>query len=454
MKISIKSLLFASLSAGMLTGCVNGDHYPKADTPCYTLTPTKSVADIFTVATATPTQIATDDIIEAYVVSSDEGGTFYKTVSLETLDKSRGFSIPVDMYNIYTEFEPGRKVYVNLKDRYIAIAHSSLVIGDLYQGTSVGRLVPEEFRRTAKASCDFVNEDELVSHMTIAEALNNNHINKLIEFDNVQFADAAIGSTYYDANSSATIGGATNWKITDNTGHEIIFRTSEFAKFAGKAVPNKSGKIRGVLTKYNSDFQFLARTERDIMLENPRFYISTAQGGTNISFTGSFTEDFTSYAVNLTAFPKYVNDQTVGGRYWQLKQFPANTGNKYIEMTSFGSGGVTAKTYFFVPVDFTAANTFAFKTLARFYQGNVLKVYYVTAANYTAGGPINLSNFVDITSSFSISTPATGQSASTFQSSGVYTLPGSLTGNGYFVFEHSGTPTITTTMQIDDITVN
>jgi len=49
------------------------------------------------------------DYIEAYVTSSDEGGNFYKSISMVSTDGSTGFSMPVDNYNLYTEFEPGKK---------------------------------------------------------------------------------------------------------------------------------------------------------------------------------------------------------------------------------------------------------------------------------------------------------------------------------------------------------
>ncbi len=37
---------------------------------------------------------------------------------------------------------------------------------------------------------------------------------------------------------------------------------------------------------------------------------------------------------------------------------------------------------------------------------------------------------------------------------GTFSIPATLTGNGYFVFEYTGNETITTTVQIDDILIN
>lgn len=119
-----------------------------------------------------------------------------------------------------------------------------------------------------------------------------------------------------------------------------------------------------------------------------------------------------------------------------------------------GNPGVPAKVLFFVPVDFTAANNFTFKKEIRYNAGAALNVYYVTAANYTPGSPVNMSSFVNITSNFTINYPAIGSSENSFSSPGTYPIPASLTGNGYFVFEYVGTTTVTTTVQLDDIVIN
>jgi hypothetical protein len=76
------------------------------------------VAEIRTNAGAIVTQYTYDDIIEAYVVSSDENGNFFKTI-LQTLGTTTtpavGFSVPVDASNTYVDFRIGNKVYVKLK---------------------------------------------------------------------------------------------------------------------------------------------------------------------------------------------------------------------------------------------------------------------------------------------------------------------------------------------------
>lgn len=460
-KMNIKSLLIATLLAATVTGCVNSDVYGIPEGSCSDLAVTKQVVDITSAATTTYAQYPDNDIIEAYVTSSDEGGNFYKSISLMSLDGTVAFSMPIDAYNLYTKYEPGRKVFVNMKDLYFVTENSSTVIGGLYNNDTpedltddeVGRISGVTYQNIITRSCTKVNEDDYVKHLTITEAKNNQYLNMLIEFDAVQFTDASVGKKYFDP-SVNNLGGATNHLITDSYGKTIIVRVSEFALFAAKTISANSGKIRGVLTKYGSDFQFMVRTENDIMLTDDRMAIDFYPpiGGTSITYTGSFTEPFTSFTTtNQQIFPPYINDAVVGSRYWQVKTF---SGNKYIQMSSFGGTPEANRTLFIVPVDMTAANTISFKTKSGFDNGSPLKVYYST--NYVPGTNVATATLVDITSSFTIPNgPASGY-ATTFANSGTYAIPAAITGNGYFIFEYTGNGSggITTTMQIDDIVVN
>lgn len=452
-KIILKSGLLLSLAIGLFTGCASDDHYttPENTLETFELTPNRTVASLPN--GSTPTLISTDDIIEAYVTSSDEQGTFYKSISFQTIptDGSNpiGFSVPVNATTLFGKgFTPGRKVYIKLNGLYSAKVYGSLQIGSLYQGT-IGRISEFEWKNYLFPSATIVPESAMVRTMTLAQAYTDPVQNTLIELTGVQFSDGSINRTYYDIDSG---GGATNHMLTSSTGGaEQIIRFSSFAPFTGKMVPTGSGTIRGVLTKYSSDFQFIVRYETDINLTATRFDTNPPVGGTAIVYSGNFTENFTSYATNLSVFPKYVNDPVVGSRVWQVKTFG---GNKYMQMSSFGGTPEVNKSAFIVPVDFTAANNFSFKTLSGYDNGSPLKVYYST--NYVPGGNLNDATLVDITSNFTIPNGPAAAYASTFTASGVWAIPTSLTGNGFFIFiyEGNGNGGVTTTMEVDDITVN
>lgn len=257
----------------------------------------KTVANIHATAAEIVAQYSYDDVIEAYVVSSDENGNFFKTISFQTLATATtpavGFSVPVDATNLYVDFRLGNKVYVKLKNQYTDLYFGGLRIGSLYvnafnQG-GVGRLSQNDYKKVLYASCTNVKETQLVRSIDLGE-INDSHLNTLIELQNVQFTEPAIGRHYFE--ESNNVGGATNWNLVDKNGNQLIFRTSSFADFSKNIVPNGSGKVRGVLTKYDTDYQLVARKETDVTMlgnRNIPFFIEdfqTVADGSNLSLPG------------------------------------------------------------------------------------------------------------------------------------------------------------------------
>jgi hypothetical protein len=432
MKSNLKYLLFGLLTAGTFSGCINDDSYPNIDSECFTLTPTKTVADIYAMAPpastteGTPILYTGADIIEAYVTSSDAGGTFYKSISFQTLDGSRAFSIPVDMYNIYNSLEPGRKVYVNLEGKYFNQTYGSLIIGDLYQDISIGRLVRAEFERTVKPSCETVDEDVLVQHLTIEQAKTDANVNKLIEFDMVQFRDDALNTTYY--NPANTIGGATNIYLVDADGKSIIFRTSEFAKFAGKQVPSGRGKVRGVLTKYQGDYQFLARTEDDIQLTGPRL-------------VPLFEETFS------TNFPLWTKFSVTGSQNWTLDTTHGNPGS-CAKMSGFASGNNANEDWLISPAINASAlstATLSFDTATDF-NGNVLQVYIST--NYTGTGSPAAATWTAVSGNI-----APTDSNYAWTPSGAINISAYVGGNIHIAYKYTSTTSASATWEVDNVKV-
>ena len=248
----------------VLISCVHDDDYeiPKIN-DCNTsvLPPTKNVEDIYNATTSIATQYTEADIIEAYVTSNDQSGNFYKEIHLQTLDGSRGFTIPVDVANLYTIFNPGRKVSINLKNTYTQLRFEGLEIGNLTidertKEEFIGKVTATNFKNVLVKTCDQVDEEELVNKITLNE-ITDAHLNTLIELKGVQFEDAALGKTLYDTNTD--VGGGTNYIIEDISESAIAFRTSAFADFGNTAVPNGNGTIRGVLNKFSNTYQIFIR---------------------------------------------------------------------------------------------------------------------------------------------------------------------------------------------------
>lgn len=451
----IKSLfIIACVSVG-LTSCINDDDFGIPNLECIdpNLTANTTVQDMYNLATANvqqfPANVVEDDILEAYVVSSDQGGNFFKTLSLQTMPTENtpaiGFSVPVDVVTLFGIFEPGRKVYVRLNGTYFNITNSSLIIGEIFinQSTgaaSVGRLNPFTYGDVLKRSCQVVDEEDLVAKISIAEALQDNRINTLIELQDVQFAENAIGTTYYDPNN--VLGGATNHLLTDTEGNSIIFRTSSFSNYAGSPVAEGRGTVRGVLTKFGNDYQFVARTENDINLDGPRL-------------ATFYSENFESVPTGTTAFialPGWTNVQMNGADpRWTGRVF---SNNKYAQMSAFNSGNTNVDSRLITPainLDNTENEFFRFGYKSGFANGVALQVWYST--DYDGSGTVSAVNAATWTQ-FDVDLNAQDQSfASNFYTSGNIDLS-SLSGDVYISFRYVGSSTgVTTTYQIDNIEV-
>ncbi len=306
----LKSILGVALTSVLFTGCVGDDDYSIPNLECNdpSLVATKQVQDIYNQATASPVLYSANDIIEARVVSSDKGGNFFKIMYLTSLDGTRGFSLAINRTDLYNEYNVGRKVYIKLQGLYTQIRNNTLQIGALYN-SNVGQIAETDYKAKLINSCNTVDEEELVNEITLSQ-VNDSYIGKLIELKDVQFADSALGQTYY--NSANVVGSETNHNITDATGATLIFRTGSYAEYAGTSVSDKSGRIRGVLTKFGTTFQFVARYAIDIKLTEPRLGDEPGEPGepgggepttpTNLLFPGGDFENYPAFLAGLNSF--------------------------------------------------------------------------------------------------------------------------------------------------------
>src|SRR5690606_5720272 len=139
--------------AGVFSACVNEDDYETPNFGCTetNLVKTKEVSEI--PFSSTLAQYTGDDVIEAYVASSDEGGNFFKTISFQTLPADGpviGFSVPVDVSSTFINFEPGRKVLIKVKDLYTDINNDGKRLGAIFVNSSgvaaVGRMPESQYR--------------------------------------------------------------------------------------------------------------------------------------------------------------------------------------------------------------------------------------------------------------------------------------------------------------------
>jgi hypothetical protein len=150
-------------------------------------------------------------------------------------------------------------VYLKLKDQYTDINYGSLRIGGFMSIPMMKELWVGFLKMTIKMSCMLLvqlNEDQLVRTISAVYWTIQIWI-PLLSYQRYNLQEPHWPSLFEETNNMAErqIG---IWLIK-GTSH---FRT--YADFASKLVCHWSGKVRGVLTKFATDYQLVSLSERPL----------------------------------------------------------------------------------------------------------------------------------------------------------------------------------------------
>lgn len=448
----------------VVTSCVN-DGFGKDDwgTPeivCHNKydAPTMTLANFVAQAPTSGTMVIVEDqIIDGYVVSSDENGNFYKTISFQDSPENPtvGLQIEVNRSLNYIDFPIGTHIRINAKGLVLGMDKGVVKLGATDPDYAIGRISENQLGNHISVVCVGSKADVAklipLELNSLANAKSIQHLNKLVSVSNVQFSDADILGIDGVKSFLNFPKADTSRDLVGLDGATATLRTASYASFGSEKLPIGNGKITFVVSRYNNNYQMVIRGTNDINFSVDRVDTAPAKGGSAINYLKSGSiENFTSYTTGASseALSSYINDPVIGNRYWRVANFG---GNKYIQLGFPATGAKPySRTLFAVPVDFDNMMRFSFKTKDGYYNGDVLKVYYSKDYKPNAINP----TLVDITSAFTISRGTTSGYASSFIDSGNWEKPSTLSGRGFIIFEYiGGGSSPTTTMQIDDIVV-
>ena len=281
---SIIRIFILSLTV-FLTSCVQDDEYstPDLQGKCQTLTPTKTIAEVKT-AYANNTATITDDIIiEGYVSSSDESGNVYKTIYLQDAPENptQGLVVSVDAVSTYTSYPQGSKVYIKLKGLAFGKYGSVLQVGynnlDPVTNTITFGRIPEKLVGNHLVRSCAPKVKIVPKVITLASLTNTSTVDPLIgalvQINNAEFPINLLCNIY------APNGTTVNRQIVDPTMttpiNSRVVRNSGYASFAADQLPSGNGTFVGLLSKFNSDYQFFINRVSDLNMKGPRLDGST-----------------------------------------------------------------------------------------------------------------------------------------------------------------------------------
>lgn len=380
--------------------------------------------------------------IEAYVVSSDESGNFYKQIIIQNTPENptAGISISTEATDLYTKYEPGRKIYFRVDGLYSGVFAGLPTLGT-QDGDEIGRISIKEFNDRIFRSQEVV--DIVPKEITISQAgTNESLLNTLVKLSGVEFADGELGESYGNIDDTFSV----NRSVVNCNDDEIILRNSGFADFKNLPLPEGNGMLTAVLSTFNGTNQLFIRNTSDVMFDGERCEDET----TNTELP--FSEDFENYPAGpgeIVSIDQWTNVNANGGeRLWEIRDFD---NNQYAQTSAFNSGESPYEAWLVTPgfdLQGVPSGTFSFDTKDGFYNGTALSVYVSTDFS----GDPNTATWTELTATFS--TGNTDGYGDDYVSSGNIDLSEYAGEVVYFGFRYQGGDGgVSTTYQIDNVSV-
>lgn len=257
--------------------------------------------------------VSNNYVVEGYVISSDEHGSFEKKLVIQDAveNATAGIQILIGKTANFEQYNSGDKVFVKLNKLYMGKKDGVLTIG-FPKGTAIAEIEESQIG-------DFIyNSGENLSiiprEILIAEALNPAFENTLVTVTNVQLVQNELGSafTYFSG-----INNGFRTLETCNEPTKLSVFTNGKATFANELFPQGKGNITGVLSNFlelrtASDVQFSAAYEVCEVFVPKIMITEVADPKNNVS--SRFVELYNAgeTAVNLTGWKlnKYLNGAT------------------------------------------------------------------------------------------------------------------------------------------------
>lgn len=229
-----------------------------------------SYADLRAKATQEIQLYQTDDAFEGYVISSDEGGNFYKKIYIQSADKSGTIAVALEKKGLFGDFPVGRKVQVRLKGlSFWYNRYSTLEVGYGEGRTAGGNQkianIPPAMHWKVILTKDSLPLEELATEITDLSQINQNHLNQLVILKNVQFEVSAHGKPFHQKQNKY----GTTYKLQDENRNSLNFNTSGFASHKDELVPSEKINVVGIIIQAGrNNFQISINTTKDIQIVN------------------------------------------------------------------------------------------------------------------------------------------------------------------------------------------
>lgn len=328
--------VFTLLMSVVISSCVkrNFDEPPVKDETA-NLVVTHTIAQIKARYVNSPVQITDDVIIAGIVISDDVTGNFFKQLIIQ--DETGGIEFRVDRVALSDDYPAGRRVFVKMKNLWLASNNGTVQVGVSITANSADR-IPDNLR--GQFFFKGQKGQVLTPRVVTINELNTSMISTLVQINGVQIIASEMDSTY-----AWSVGGeqlTRNRNIEDCSGNRIILRNSGFATFANFPLPKGNGSIVAVYSVFGADRQLFIRDVTDLSFTGNR-----CGGGTGGDLDPISIQDlralFTGSATTVPA-KKKIKGIVISDRVAE------NITSRNLVIQEIGGAGITVR--------FTATNNF------------------------------------------------------------------------------------------------
>lgn len=225
---------------------------------------TVSIAYLKTLYKGAPVRVAEEIIVAGRVVSSDVKGNFYKTLVID--DPTGGIELRIDLEQVFKHFMVHTRVVVRCNGLWLGSYGGTLQLGtEPYEGWQTQHIPESEIPLHIQTDEEF--NAEVLPHRLGFDEIAPEYIATFVSFDGVQFADEEAGMSWAEVDSETD----TDRHLVDLRGDTLVVRTSRYALFAHKTLPDGNGYIEGVLNHFNGKYQLVVCDDMKAVMDEPRF---------------------------------------------------------------------------------------------------------------------------------------------------------------------------------------
>ncbi|MBR6121129.1 MAG: hypothetical protein IKQ05_01900 [Prevotella sp.] len=206
--------------------------------------------------------------VKGIVIGNDVSGNIYQQVIID--DGTGALVLSIAQAALSGVLPVGQEVLVELNGLCVGGYGKQPQVGTPYTNSNgtlglgrMSRFTWQGHHRLLEKKTPIAPIDFDVTKMTNSD-YKKDFCGKLMTIRNVRFAGAD-GTAVYAGEKDPQTGGAVNKQLVGYNSNQLVVRTSTYAKFANKVLPQEAVDITGIFSRFSDTWQILIRDVDDVV---------------------------------------------------------------------------------------------------------------------------------------------------------------------------------------------